>query len=71
MKYLKRYIFPILVLLGGIIDITTNLFKEGFDYLNAPLWVSTSLRVLIVICGVVRLHYTFTSIKSSKKCDEK
>jgi hypothetical protein len=68
-KTIKKYIFPILVVLGGIIDLTTNLFKDFFVYMDIPLWVSVGIRVLLALCAAARLYYTITSIEKNT-CDK-
>lgn len=69
-KYIKKYIFPVLVIIGAIVDISTNLFKDFFTYMDTPLWVSTGLRILIAMAAIARLYYTIVSLDKNK-CNDK
>lgn len=60
--FIKKNILPILYVIGGIIDLTTDLLVQLLNELNAPIWSSTVLRIIIISFGV---------IKTSTKLNEK
>ena len=60
--FIKKNILPILYVIGGIIDLTTDLLVQLLNELNAPIWSSTVLRIIIISFGV---------IKTSAKLNEK
>jgi len=57
-NFIKQNILPILYVLGGIIDLTTDLLVQLLNELQAPIWSSTVLRIIIISFGVIK-----TSIK--------
>lgn len=57
MNFLKRNLFPILIVIGGIIDQTTDLLVQLITELNAPSWVATLFRVVVISFGAFRLYY--------------
>ncbi len=70
-KLIKKYIFPILVVIGVVIDMTTNLFKDLFNFMNIPSWASTGIRMLIALCAIARLYYTLVMIEAQNNDNEK
>lgn len=56
-KFLKKHILPILLVLGGIIDQTTDLFVQMLNELNAPSWTATFFRIFVIFFGAIRLYY--------------
>ena len=63
-KYIKDHIFPIILVIGGIIDQTTDLLAQLLMELNAPVWSSTLLRIIIISFGAFKLYYTTPKKKS-------
>jgi uncharacterized membrane protein YesL len=61
-NFIKQNILPILYVLGGIIDLTTDLLVQLLNELQAPIWTSTVLRIVIISFGVIK-----TSIKLNGK----
>jgi len=56
--FLKKNLFPILIVIGGIIDQTTDLLVQLISELNAPSWVATLLRIAVISFGAFRLYYS-------------
>ena len=61
-NFIKQNILPILYIIGGIIDLTTDLLVQLLNELHAPAWSSTILRIIIISFGVIK-----TSIKLNAK----
>lgn len=61
-NFIKQNILPILYIIGGIIDLTTDLLVQLLSELHAPAWYSTILRIIIISFGVIK-----TSIKLNAK----
>ena len=61
-NFIKQNILPILYVIGGIIDLTTDLLVQLLSELHAPAWSSTILRIIIISFGVIK-----TSIKLNAK----
>lgn len=59
---IKKNILPILYVIGGIVDLTTDLLVQLLNELGAPVWSSTMLRIFIISVGVIK-----TSTKISDK----
>ena len=57
-KYIKDNILPILFVIGGIIDQSTDLLAQLLTDLNAPSWCPIILRVVIISFGAFKLYYT-------------
>lgn len=53
-NFIKIYILPILYIVGGIIDLTTDLLVQLLNELHAPSWTSTVLRIIIISFGVIK-----------------
>lgn len=64
-SYIKDHILPILFVIGGIIDQSTDLLAQLLIDLNAPSWSSTVLRITIIFFGAFKLYYT-TPVKNKK-----
>lgn len=48
---------PILLIIAGIIDQSTELLTELLTQLNLPLYFATILRIIVVILGGIKLYY--------------
>jgi hypothetical protein len=57
-KYVKKNVYPILMIIGGIIDQTTDLLAQLLIEINAPAWCATILRILIISFGAFKLYYS-------------
>lgn len=67
-NWIKDHILPIVLIIGGIIDQTTDLLVQLLSEVNAPAWVGTLLRIIIISIGAFKLYYTESSnvIKKQK-----
>ena len=67
-NWIKNNILPIVLVIGGIIDQTTDLLVQLLSEVNAPAWVGTLLRIIIISIGAFKLYYTESSnvIKKQK-----
>lgn len=65
-KYIKEHVLPILFVIGGIIDQSTDLLAQLLTDLNFPSWVTTLLRITIISFGAFKLYYT-TPVRKNKK----
>lgn len=57
-NWIKNNILPIVLVIGGIIDQTTDLLVQLLSEVNAPAWVGTLLRIIIISIGAFKLYYT-------------
>jgi len=57
-EFLKKHALPILLVIGGIIDQTTDLLVGILEDLNAPDWSAKLLRVTIIAFGAIRLYFS-------------
>ena len=53
-NFITINILPIIYVIGGIIDLTTDLLVQLLNELNAPAWTSTVLRIIIISFGVIK-----------------
>jgi hypothetical protein len=65
LNWFKANMFPVVVIIGTIIDQSTDILNELFVQMNAPLWVPTLIRLLAVCIGSFKLYYS-TSPKDKK-----
>jgi hypothetical protein len=56
--FIKKHFLPIILILGGIIDQSTDLFVQLLTEINAPAWVATLFRISVVIVGALKLYFT-------------
>lgn len=66
-KYVSRNIYPILLIIGGIIDQTTDLLAQLLIEINAPSWCATLLRILVISFGAFKLYYSVPKEKVGKQ----
>jgi hypothetical protein len=57
-SWVKENILPIVLVIGGIIDQTTDLLVQLLSEINAPVWIGTLLRIIIIFIGAFKLYYT-------------
>ena len=55
-KWLKKHLLAISLILGGILDQTTDLLPQLLIELDAPDWTATLLRIVIISLGAIRLY---------------
>jgi hypothetical protein len=65
--WIKENILPIVLIIGGIIDQTTDLLVQLLSEVNAPAWVGTLLRIIIISIGSFKLYYTNPNNVSRKQ----
>ncbi len=63
-KWTSSNVLPIIFIFGGIIAETTDLIVELLYSLNAPLWIGTVFKILMISFASFRLYY---SIPKSKR----
>ena len=56
--FFKKHYLPILFVLGGALDVSTDLFVQLFKDLGAPNWALSFFRVVIAIIGAFKLYYS-------------
>ena len=57
-NWVKDHILPIVLVVGGIIDQTTDLLVQLLSEINAPAWAGTLLRIIIISIAAFKLYYT-------------
>lgn len=65
LSWFKINMLPVFVVIGAIIDQTTDILNDLFLQLNAPLWIPTLIRFLTICIGSFKLYYS-TSPKDRK-----
>ncbi len=65
LAYLKKHYLPIILVIGGIIDQTTDLLVQLLSEVNAPAYYGTILRIIVITVGAIKLY--LTSNNKSKK----
>lgn len=58
LAYLKEHYLPIVLVLGGIIDQSTDLLVQLLSELNAPAYYGTILRIIVITFGAIKLYVT-------------
>lgn len=62
-KWIESNVLPIFFILGGIIAETTDLIVELLYSLNAPLWIGSVFKIIVIIFAAFRLYYTIPKNK--------
>jgi hypothetical protein len=52
----RNHILPFILVVLGILDQSTDLFTDLLRQLNAPLYVGTIFKILIIILGAVKIY---------------
>lgn len=58
MKHLKQHYLPIILIILGVIDQSTDLLVQFLHEVNAPIWCGTLLRIIVVSFGGFKLYIT-------------
>lgn len=68
-NWIKDHILPIVLVIGSIIDQTTDLLVQLLADIEAPAWAGTLLRIIIISIAAFKLYYTnpANAIKRRKK----
>lgn len=56
MKKLNKKLFPIILVLLGILDQSTDLFSQLLVQLNTPEWVGTMFKIFIITVGAFKIY---------------
>jgi hypothetical protein len=56
MKQIKEHILPIVLIVLGILDQTTDLLVELIEQVGLPLYFGTILKILVITLGAIRLY---------------
>jgi len=54
----RNHILPFILVVLGVLDQSTDLFSDLLIQLNAPLYVGTAFKILVIILGAVKLYFT-------------
>lgn len=65
--WIKDNILPIVLILGSIIDQTTDLLVQLLIDIDAPTWVGTLLRITIISIAAFKLYYTNPDVIKKRK----
>jgi hypothetical protein len=56
MKHIKEHLLPIIIILAGILDSSTDLLITLLDQINAPEYAPTLVRILVISIGAIKLY---------------
>jgi hypothetical protein len=56
MQQIKEHILPIVLIVLGILDQTTDLLVELISQLGLPLYFGTILKILVITLGGIKLY---------------
>ena len=56
MQQIKEHILPIVLIVLGILDQTTDLLVELIEQFGLPLYFGTILKILVITLGAIRLY---------------
>ena len=56
MQTIKEHILPIVLIVLGILDQTTDLLVELISQLGLPEYVGTIFKILVITLGAVKLY---------------
>lgn len=56
MQQIKEHILPIVLIVLGILDQTTDLLVELIEQIGLPLYFGTILKILVITLGAIRLY---------------
>jgi hypothetical protein len=56
MQTIKEHILPIVLIVLGILDQTTDLLVELISQFGLPLYFGTILKILVITLGAIRLY---------------
>lgn len=56
MQTIKEHILPIILIVLGILDQTTDLLVELIEQIGLPLYFGTILKILVITLGGIRLY---------------
>jgi hypothetical protein len=56
MQTIKEHILPIVLIVLGILDQTTDLLVELIEQVGLPLYFGTILKITVITLGAIRLY---------------
>jgi hypothetical protein len=56
MKQIKEHLLPIILIVLGILDQTTDLLVELISQFGLPVYCGTILKILIITLGGIKLY---------------
>jgi len=56
MKQIKEHLLPIVLIVLGILDQTTDLLVELISQLGLPVYVGTILKISVIVLGGIKLY---------------
>jgi hypothetical protein len=56
MKQIKEHILPIVLILLGILDQTTDLLVELIEQMGLPVYCGTILKIIVITLGGIKLY---------------
>jgi hypothetical protein len=56
MKQIKEHLLPIILIILGILDQTTDLLVELISQFGLPVYCGTILKILIITLGGIKLY---------------
>lgn len=56
MKKFKQHLLPIILVLCGILDQTTDILPTLLSQLNAPVWAATVIKIIVITLGAIKLY---------------
>jgi hypothetical protein len=66
MKHIKEHLLPIIIILAGILDSSTDLLITLLNQINAPEYAATLVRIVVISIGAIKLYLS----KPNKLNDE-
>lgn len=67
---IKKHYLPIILILGGVIDQTTDLLVQLLSEINAPAWTGTLLRIIVITFGAFKLYISTNTVKAKTENTE-
>ena len=56
MKQIKEHLLPIILIVLGILDQTTDLLVDLIEQMGLPVYFGTILKILVITLGAVKLY---------------
>jgi len=60
---MKKHTLPIILILCGILDQTTDILPTLLSQLNAPAYIGTIFKLIVIILGGIKLYLSKPTIK--------
>ena len=56
MKQIKEHLLPIVLIVLGILDQTTDLLVDLISQVGLPVYVGTIFKILVIVLGAAKLY---------------